>query len=120
MDGKFAPKRGTRCWLFEALERLKTGKDAVASKALKLATKCLSRLSRPEKLAPAPRMSELMIPASNSDRPALLENRIFLLRVAVEVLATLESRDACDTEISRLVSAHLINCETSTQSSHKH
>jgi len=22
MDGKFAPKRGTRCWLFEALERL--------------------------------------------------------------------------------------------------
>ncbi len=79
MDGKFAPKRGTRCWLFEALERLKTGKDAVASKALKLATKCPSRLSRPEKRAPAPRMSELMIPASNSDRPALLENRIFLL-----------------------------------------
>jgi hypothetical protein len=80
-------ERQHRCRLFGFLERLKTARDAATLKALRLATRYLPRLRPPESPETrVPRMSERMISASNADRPALLENRIFRLRIARQAL----------------------------------
>jgi hypothetical protein len=60
-------------------------------------------------------MSEWMISGPTAGRPALLENRIFLLPIAVEILAILETNESAgidrwnaivDDHRSRVTSLH--------------
>ena len=89
----------TRHRLFDLLERLKTSSDAVALSALELATMYFFRLRQQESPeSRVPRMSEWMISPAAADRPALLENRIYLLRVAAEILSSFEGGDALDSD----------------------